>query len=560
LGSDVKHVVDPAQGSQGRAGRRRLIQAAGLVSALTMTSRVLGLVRETAFAALLGTTVHGDAFRIAFRFPNMLRDLFAEGALSAAFVPTYSKVLNEEGRERANQLVGRVITLLLVIVSGLLVAAYVGARPLVGELAPGFRDIPGKLDMTADLTRVTFVFLPFVSLSAVAMGMLNAEHRFGLPAFAPAVFNLVAIIWAGGLWWSGASPAGVAFGWAIGVVLGGVAQLVIQLPALGRQGFRLRLSWSPRDPGVVRILRLMAPATIGLAAIQINVVVNSRFASWEPGAVSWLEFAFRLLHLPIGVFGVALGTIAGAGLARRAAHGDMDGFRETLRDSLRLVWFVAIPATLGLVVLREPIVRLIYERRRFTAEDTLATAAALGLYAIGLVGYTAVKVLAPAFYALNQSRTPLLGSLAAVGTNLVLVVFLNPLFGFRAIALAMAVGALVNASVLLIAFERREGGLRGQGLGGGGLMMGLAAIPMGIAVWGSEAGLSAWLGDTSLPARLAGTLLPIVLGVMVYAATSMALGVPEVRRIVSMIRERRASLPTGQDPESNARTRSGGDA
>jgi putative peptidoglycan lipid II flippase len=338
-----------------RADRGRgLVRAAGLVSGLTMVSRLLGLAREMLFAALLGAGFHADAFQIAFRIPNLLRDLFAEGALSAAFIPTWSAALNREGRERANQLASRVITLLLLVMAALMAIGLLGARPLAELLAPGYEAAPGKLELTTLLTRVMLPFLPLVSLSAVAMGMLNAEERFGAPAFAPATFNVVAILFALGLWWGGYSLATVVFGWALGVLLGGLTQLGIQLPALWRRGFRLRFEWAPRDPGIRHMLMLMGPATLGLAAVQINILVNSRFASWETGAVTWLQLAFRVLYLPIGIFGVALGTIATAGLARRAAVGDLDGLRRTLREALRLLAFLTIPATLGLLVLREP--------------------------------------------------------------------------------------------------------------------------------------------------------------------------------------------------------------
>ena len=300
-------------------------RAAGLVSALTLLSRVLGLVREQVFAALLGAGLHADAFQIAFRIPNLLRDLFAEGALSAAFVPTYARVLKEEGRDAAHRLASRLFTLLAVVLGVLVVVGIVFARPLVALLAPGFDQVPGKIELTVLLTRVMLPFLPLVSFAAVAMGMLNAEERFGPPAFAPAMFNVVAILWGVGLWASGFDAAQVAIGWAIGTLLGGIAQFVIQVPPLRAKGWRFVPDWAPGDPGIRRIGSLMGPATIGLAAVQVNIFVNSIFASHEPGAVSWLEYAFRILYLPIGIFGVAVGTVATSGLARRAAEATWTG-------------------------------------------------------------------------------------------------------------------------------------------------------------------------------------------------------------------------------------------
>ena len=254
----------------------------------------------------------------------------------------------------------------------------------------------------------------------------------------------------------------------------------MQVPSLRRLGWRFRPEWAPRDPGLLRMARLMAPATVGLAAVQVNIFVNSRFASHEPGAVSWLDYAFRLLYLPIGLFGVALGTIATAGLARRAAEGDMEGLRNTLRQSLSMLAYLTVPATVGLMVLGVPVVRLLYERGRFTPADTQATAAALFLYSLGLVGYTGVKVLAPAFYALGAPRVPLLASVLAVATNLAVILALNRGLGFRAIALGTALGSLVNAGLLVAVFERRVGGLFGHGLFRPVARMGVAAGGMAV--------------------------------------------------------------------------------
>jgi putative peptidoglycan lipid II flippase len=521
-----------------RMEKARIARAAGLVSAMTLVSRVLGLVREVVFAALIGAGYHADAFKIGFRIPNLLRDLFAEGALSAAFVPTYARTQEEGGREAAFALANRVLTVLAVLLGGLIVAAIVFAWPLVSLLASGFDAQPGKAALTVFLTRLMMPFLLLVSFAAVAMGMLNAEERFGVPALSPALFNLVAIAWAGGLWAWGLSLDQVVIGWALGVLLGGLAQFLVQVPSLRRLGWRFRPQWAPRDPGLLRIARLMAPATAGLAAVEVNIVVNSYFASREAGAVSWLDFAFRLLYLPIGLFGVALGTIATAGLARRAAEGDMDGLRNTLRQALSMLAFLTVPATLGLMALGVPVVRLIYERGRFTAADTQATAAALFLYAFGLVGYTGVKVLAPAFYALGRPRVPLLASVSAVATNLLVVLALHGKLGFRAIALGTALGSLVNAALLVGLFERRVGGLFGHGLVRPVARMAVAAVAMAGLAWLAAAGLERLVGTRGLPAQLATGLVPVVAGVGAYFLLAHALRVGEADVVWHMVRDR----------------------
>jgi len=518
-----------------KVGEGSRLPAAFLISLLTLVSRVLGLVREQVFAALLGAGHYADAFNTAYRVPNLLRDLFAEGALSAAFVPTYARALHEGGPRRAHDLASRFLTLIGLPLAALVAIGFVLARPLVHALAPGFAAVPGKLDTTVALSRVMLPLLPLVSFAAVAMGMLNARERFAPPAVAPSMFNLVTIVWAAGLWVLGLPPAQLAVGWAVGAVLGGTAQLLVQVPAIWREGWRYRPEWAPADPGIRAIGTLMAPATVGLAAVQVNVFVSTNFASHEPGAVSWLQYAFRILYLPIGVFGVAVGTIATTGLARRAAAGDIDGLRDTLVRSLSLVAFLTLPATVGLVVLREPIVRLLFERGRFQASDTHHTAVALALYATGLVAYTGVKVIAPAFYALGSPRVPLLASASAVVVNLAVIALFHRGWGYRAIALGTALGSIVNAMVLAGAFEARLGGLLARPARARLTRMTAASLLMAPAIWMASRGLDAGLGTHGLGAQLATGLGPIVVGLVVYALSSRLLGVEELQAMLSLV-------------------------
>jgi putative peptidoglycan lipid II flippase len=528
--------------------RVRIAEAAGLVSGLTLVSRVLGLVREVVFAALLGAGLHADAFRIAFRIPNLLRDLFAEGALSAAFVPTYARAIARDGRSGAFVLANRVLTLLALLLGGLVVLGVVFAEPIVAVLAPGFAQVPGKTELTILLTRIMMPFLPLVSLAALAMGMLNAEERFAVPAFAPAMFNVMAIGWGLALWAAGLPLEHVVLGWSLGTLLGGFAQFVVQVPALRGLGWRFRAEWAPGDPNLRRIAGLMAPATLGLAAVQINLFVNAIFASTVPGAVSWLDYAFRLLYLPIGLFGVALGTVATAGLARRAAEDDMEGLRTTLRQSLAMLVYLTLPATVGLMVLRVPIVRLLYERGRFGPADTEATAAALLLYAAGLVGYTGVKVLAPAFYSLHRPRVPLVASALAVGTNLLVVLLLFPTVGFLAVALGTALGSLLNAGLLAVRFEHAVGGLVGWRTLRATLPMGLAAAVMGAVVWFAAETLERAYGTRTLGANLVTGLGPVLVGIAVYGLVTRWLGVREAETLWSILRHRLGGSPDERKP------------
>ncbi len=503
-----------------------LLRSAGLISAFTFVSRILGLVREQVFAAFLGAGLYADAFMAAFRIPNLVRDLFAEGALSAAFVPTYARTLAHGGREAAHRLACRLLTLLAVGLGLLVVLGFVFAEPLVRLLAPGFERVPGKVEATVVLTRVMLPYLPLVSFAAVAMGMLNAHERYGTPALAPAVFNVVSILWAVVLWTIGFGPAQLALGWAVGTLLGGLAQILIQLPPLWRDGWRFRPEWNPGDAGLRAIGLLMAPATVGLAAVQANIFVSTIFASMEPGAVAWLQYAFRVLYMPIGIFGVAVGTVATTDLARRAAANDLPGMRVTIERSLRGLSFLTIPATVGLMALSVPIIRLLFERGRFTPADTVQTANALLLFAVGLVGYSSVKVLAPAFYALGRPRVPLLASAAAVASNLALILALHERYGYVVMALGTALGALVNMAILIGVFEARVGGLLRPLLDGTLARVAGAALAMGAACLGAARVLEAWVGTSGLYAQVLTGLGPVAVGAAVYFALALVLRVP----------------------------------
>jgi putative peptidoglycan lipid II flippase len=514
-----------------------LARAAGIISAATFLSRLLGLVREQVFAALLGASPLTDAFVVAFRIPNLLRDLFAEGALSAAFVPTFTDYLTNRPRADAWQLASRVMTALLVLLGVIVLVLMVWPGPLVRVLAPGFTAEHQHLTML--MTRIMLPVLPLVSLAAVCMGMLNSQGRFGTPALAPAMFNVVAILTGAALAVLGLPERQVVIGWAAGTLLAASAQLLMQVPPLWTTGFRPRLSLALGDPGLGRIARLMAPATAGLAATEVNIMVATMFASNEAAANTWLQYAFRVLYLPIGIFGVAVGTAATAGLARKAAEKDMEGLADTLRQALRLVAFLTIPSTVGLVVLGRPIIRLLFEHGRFGPDDTAATAAALAYYAIGLFAYSSVKALAPAFYALGRPRVPVVASLAAVGANLALNVTLYPYLRFRGLALGVAAAAIVNAGVLTVSFQRRHGGLWRRDVGVVLAKVAAASLVLGLVVWLCDLGLTRAVGTRGLGAKLCLGLVPVGVGGLSYLAVCAALRVEEVgalRRLLARFR------------------------
>jgi putative peptidoglycan lipid II flippase len=429
-------------------------RATGVVGIAILCSRVLGLIREVVFAAMFGATRNMDAFLTAFRAPNMLRDLFAEGALSTAFVTTFSRRIATEGDRSAWDLASKVATLTLVFMSAISLLGVVFAPLLIDILAPGFP--AEKAELTVLLTRIMFPFILLVSLAALVMGMLNARHVFGPPAMASAFFNIGSII--GGVtlcYWLDPQPdwrhphfgeRGLV-GLSIATLIGGLLQLAVQLPWLRRVGFRFYPDFKWRDPGVRTILGMMGPAMIAASAVQVNVAVNSIFASGlGDGPITWLNIAFRLMQLPLGIFGVAVATVTLPLVSRSAAVGNTSEFRSALAHSVRLVLLLTIPAAIGLLILAEPIIQLIYQHGRFTHEATIQTAAALQFYAIGLAGYSADKVLAPAFYALDKRHLPMFVSLTSIAVNFSLNWFFTYQLhlGHRGLALSTSLVAITN--------------------------------------------------------------------------------------------------------------------
>jgi putative peptidoglycan lipid II flippase len=505
-----------------------------------MTSRLLGVVREQVLAYYFGAGNAMDAYNVAFRFPNLLRDLFAEGAMSAAFVPTFSKELTTEGKQRAFRLANYVVNALLLMTAVAVVLGIVFAEPLVRAFAGGFEGVPGKLELTVQLTQIMLPFLTFVALAAAFMGMANALHHFFVPAVSPAMFNvcsvactvgLIAVMPAFGL------PPVMAV--AIGAVVGGFAQWAVQWPLLHREGFRYRpiLDWS--DPGLRRVLLLMGPGTIGLAATQVNLFVNTWLAAQEgTGAVSWLQLTFRLMYLPIGLFGVSIATATTPAISRLLAQGETATVRKTIADGLVLMMLLNVPATVGLVVLAEPIVRLMYERGAFMPSDTIAAAAALQFYALGLLGYSVVRIASPAFYAFGESRTPVTISFVTVLANAALNIALVRVMGYRGLALGTSIAALLNAGLLLIMLRRRLGGIEGGAIASALARILFAAALMGAAAVGTDRLLSSWLPGNAFVFQLIRVGATIGISLAVLAAAAHVLKVPQFAAGVAMVTRR----------------------
>ncbi len=433
---------------------QQLARRAGGVSLATAGSRVLGLVREQVFAYLFGAGLATDAFVAAFRIPNLLRDLFAEGAMSAAFVPAFSKKLSLEGKQNAFFLFNLVGNALVVILAVVVLLGIFFAPAIVSAIAPGFEKIAGKAELTAEMARIMFPYLILVALAALTMGVLNSLGHFAWPAFSSSFLN-IGMIAAGFLLCPLFDPP--ILGMAYGVLLGGLLQWVVQLPSLRKEGYRYRSVFSFRHPELLTVAGLVVPALVGIASTEINIFVNTQIASLMPeGAVSYLNYAFRLMHFPLGVFGVALATVSLPTLSQKVAAQDRKGVAEPAESGLGLVFFLNLPASHFLIVVAVPIVSVLYQHGRFGSDDTLATAAALQLYAIGLLGYSGVRVLAPVFYAFADTKTPVKVGILSVFSNIVLNLSFYKLgFGFQWLAFSASFSAFVNFFVLLFLFRKK---------------------------------------------------------------------------------------------------------
>ncbi|AGF79665.1 integral membrane protein MviN [Desulfocapsa sulfexigens DSM 10523] len=438
----------------------KIARSAGTVSIAVMCSRVLGLVREQIFAGMFGAGFAYDAFVVAFRIPNLLRDLFAEGALSAAFITVFTDYDTNRSKQETWQLASNVLVFFAILLSAITLLGIYFSEPLVNLLASDFSTVTGKQELTILLTRIMLPFLVFISLAAVVMGILNSRGKFFIPAMASAFFNLGSIV--GGVSLAFILPKfgqPAIVGMAIGTLLGGLLQLSIQFPALLKCGFRFTPRLPFKDPGLKRIITLMIPAVIGLSPTQINIFINTNFASsCVEGSVSWLNYAFRLVQLPIGIFGVALSIAAMPVLARHAAKKDIGGMKETMVSSLTMVFGLTIPASIGLMMLAQPIIHIIFERGAFTAFDTIATANTLTLYAVGLFAYSSNKILVPVFYALEDTKYPLIASFIAVGANLLIINLTIDSYQHLAIALSTSCSMILNFFFLSVVLYLKTGG------------------------------------------------------------------------------------------------------
>ena len=498
-----------------------LLRALATVSSMTLLSRVLGFVRDFVIARSFGAGMLTDAFFVAFRLPNLLRRLFAEGAFSQAFVPILAEYHNRRGEAETRQLVDRVASLLFVILVAVSALGVAGAPLLIYVTAPGFAADADKFALTVELTRVTFPYILFMSLVALSAGVLNTWSRFALPAFTPVLLNLSFIGMAlfAAPWFD---PPVLALAWA--VFLGGMLQLALQVPALKRIGMLPRLDWAPRDEGVHRILLLMGPAVLGVSVAQISLLINTVFASFLPtGSVSWLYYADRLMEFPAGLLGAALGTILLPSLARAHANAQGAEFSSLLDWGLRLTLLLTLPAALALAMLAVPLLATLFHHGAFTANDVLQTRSALVAYSIGLAGLILVKVLAPGFYARQDIRTPVKIALITLAATQAMNLAFIGWIKHAGLALSIGLASCLNAALLYRGLRSRGVFLPAAGWMAFSTRVAVALAALGTVLWFAMGNETAWL-TMPFGERILRLSLTVAAGIGTYFATLALLG------------------------------------
>jgi putative peptidoglycan lipid II flippase len=513
---------------------RSVVKAAGLIGVATFSSRILGFIRDIVLANLFGATPAADAFFVAYRVPNLLRELFAEGSMSSAFIPVFTEYQTLKSKRDAWELASAVFTTLLTIVTGITILGIIVASGIVWLLAPGFHDDPAKLGMTTLLTQIMFPYLIFISLAALAMGILNSMRAFAAPAFSPVFFNIFIIGCA--LFLSPTMPEPI-LGVAIGVVAGGAAQFAMQLPGLRLRGMLFGFRFVPGHPGVRRIGALMVPSLLGLSVTQINITVSTILASFFAGGPTYLFYGMRLIQFPLGIFGVALATAILPTLSAQAARGALDELRTTLGFGLRMILFIILPAMLGLILLRQPIVHLFFEHGTFTAHDTAETASAVLCYSVGLWAFGGIRIIVSAFYSLQDTRTPAISAAIAVAANLLFSLLLVSSLGAAGLALATALAAMVNGGILVAVLHRRLGGVEWGSVGRSLLRVLIASVPLVVVcAWVAAAQVWTHAGEGIEKSMM--LLMAIGLSVSGYLGVHALLRSEELDLVWGMVRRK----------------------
>lgn len=505
----------PSSVNQPSEDHRSIAGAAGLIGAATFSSRILGLIRDIILARLLGASASADAFFVAYRVPNLLRELLAEGSMSSAFIPVFTEYHTLRTKRETWELASAAFTTLLSIVTLITLIGVVVAPTIVWLLAPGFHDEPTQLEMTTILTQVMFPYLIFISLAALTMGMLNSLRAFAAPALAPVFFNICVI--AAALFLAPLLDEPV-IGVAIGVVVGGLAQFVMQLPSVHKRGFLFQWRFDLGHPGVRRIGWLIVPSLLGTSVTQINITVNTILASYFDGGPTYLFYGMRLIQFPLGIFGVALATAILPTLSAQAAKGSMDELRQTVGFGLRMISFIILPAMAGLMLLRVPIVHLFFEHGAFTAADTAGTAVVLLGYAVGLWAFAGMRIIVAAFYSMQDTKTPAIAAVTAMFINILLALWLMGPLEYAGLALATALSAMVNITILVSVLTSRLGGIDWWHFGQSFGRALIATIPVVLAcLW--IANLAVWQREDEWIAKSIMLVVGIGLSVTGYVGT-----------------------------------------
>ena len=515
-----------------RSEGEKVSRAAGVVSLFTLLSRVLGLIRDMVIAALFGSGLTADAFFVAFRIPNLLRRLFAEGSLTIAFIPVFTEYLTRKGKKDAFEMARVILTFLSLALAVITVLGVVFAPWIVRIQAFGFGGSGMKYDLTVLLTRITFPYIFFISLVAFFMGILNSLRHFAAPAAAPILLN-VGII--GGAFLISPSLSEPIVGVAMGVFIGGVMQVALQIPWIMKSGLRLMPLWIPSHPAVRRIGRLMLPAVFGSAVYQFNQFMGTLLASFLPeGSISWLYYADRVVQFPLGVFAIAISTAVLPSLSAHAAEEDLDEFNRTLSHALRLVFFITIPATLGLMVLGKPIISILFERGAFSAHATSMTCEALFYYTAGLWAFSGIRILVSAFYALQDTKTPVKVAVAALAVNIGLSLLLMGPLQHGGLALALSLASGVQFILLALFLYRRVKVLVFRPVLASVFKSGLASAVMALGVITAKKGWFVFSLESGILYNSMSLTALVILGGGIYILCSWVLRAQELRSLMEM--------------------------
>ena len=461
--------------------KRNITKAAGIMSVATFISRVLGYVKDMILAVYFGATGLSDTFFVAFRIPNLLRELFAEGSMSSAFIPVLTEYQAKNGKDEAKRLVRITFTFIMIFVGLICLIGIIFAPSIVTAIAPGFLSMPEKFSLTVLLTRAMFPFLLFISLAALIMGALNSRRVFFIPALAPAMLNVSIIVTVISLASKMEQPI-IAV--AIGVALGGFVQFAFQIPSFLKNGYSLKPEYDFRHPGLKKMSILMLPATMGMAVAQINIFISTILASYlAAGSITYLYYSMRLVQFPVGIFGVAMGMAVLPALSEHALKGDYDKLRDDFSFALRLLFFITIPAMAGLIALREPIVNILFQRGKFDYAATAGTADALLFYSLGIWAIVGVRIVTASFYSMQDTKTPIKILVVTVMTNIILSLALMGPLKHSGLALANALASTVNFLLLFYFLRRKLERLGARRIIKSFLKISFASIAMGIAGW-----------------------------------------------------------------------------